>query len=102
MEQLGARGALIYFVSSNSHSLVNVMTAVAREFESDIVDWIAQHHPELDEERRKLEAGHIRASRHNWLYYGARQLLAHHPDRNRILPPQPELSTATAARPISS
>src|ERR1700682_145615 len=55
MGSRGARDAPIYFVSSNSHSLVNVLTGAAREFERDIVDWVRDHHPELDEERRKLE-----------------------------------------------
>src|ERR1700704_2047117 len=80
MGEMGARDAPIYFVSSNSHSLVNVLTGVARQFESEIVDWVGKQHPELDEERRKLEAGHIRASRDNWLYYGARHVFDQHPD----------------------
>src|SRR6202521_4687078 len=87
MDEMGARDAPIYFVSSNSHSLVNVMTAVAREFENDIVAWVGNPHPELDEERRKLEAGHIRASRDNWLYYGARQVFDQHPGSERMRPP---------------
>ena len=60
---MGVRDAPIYFVSSNSHSLVNVLSGVAREFETEILDWIRQNDPELEEERRKLEAGHSRASR---------------------------------------
>ena len=102
MDEMGARGAPIYFVSSNSHSLVNVMTAVAREFESDIVDWIKTRHPELDEERRKLEAGHIRASRHNWLYYGARQLFDQHPDRDRMRARRAEMEAANGVRHIAA
>ncbi|HEY4912716.1 MAG TPA: hypothetical protein VIJ91_02215 [Candidatus Dormibacteraeota bacterium] len=100
MGEMGARDAPIYFVSSNSHSLVNVLTGVAREFESDIVDWIGRHHPELDEERRKLEAGHIRASRHNWMYYGARQVFDHHPDRERMRGRRAEMEAANGVRHI--
>jgi len=84
MEDLGARDAPIYFVSSNAHSLVNVLTGVARRIESDIVDWIRRTDPDLDTELRKLEAGHSRASRHNWLYYGARQLFDASPERDRL------------------
>jgi hypothetical protein len=42
MEELGSRDAQIYFVSSNAHSLVNVLTGVARRIENEIVDWIAK------------------------------------------------------------
>ncbi|HYM66948.1 MAG TPA: hypothetical protein VEW68_06635, partial [Patescibacteria group bacterium] len=45
LEQLGARDCPIYFVSSNAHSLVNVLTGVARQFEPEIVDWIARNDP---------------------------------------------------------
>jgi hypothetical protein len=84
MDDLGARDCPVYFVSSNAHSLVNVLTGVARHFEPEIVDWVARHDPDLDEERHKLEAGHSRASRDNWLYYAARQLFDHHPQRERM------------------
>src|SRR6185437_15504494 len=60
MDELGVRDAPIYFVSSNAHSLINVLTGVARQFDSEIRDWISRNHPELDEERRKLEAGSSR------------------------------------------
>jgi hypothetical protein len=94
MEELGARDAPVYFVSSNAHSLVNVLTGVARRIESEIVDWIQKTDPELDEERRKLEAGHSRASRHNWLYYGARQVFDAHPERDRLRKWRAELEAA--------
>src|SRR5260370_294814 len=84
VDELGARDAPIYLVSSNSHSLVNVLTGVARRIEGDIVDWIGKSDRDLDAERRKLEAGHSRASRQNWLYYGARQVFAAHPDRELL------------------
>src|SRR5216683_2351597 len=65
MEEMGMREAPIYFVSSNTHSLVNVFTGVARRFEKDILEFVRTHDPELDDELRKLEAGHSRASRYN-------------------------------------
>src|SRR5205807_897720 len=83
MDELGARDAPIYFVSSNSHSLVNVLTGVARRIETEIIDWIGKPDRDLDSERRKLEAGHSRASRQNWLYYGARQVVDRDPQRAR-------------------
>ncbi len=100
MDQMGLREAPIYFVSSNTHSLVNVLTGVAREFEKDILDFVRVNDPDLDEERRKLEAGHSRASRYNWLYYGARQLFDLHPDRTRLRARRAEIETANGIRHI--
>jgi uncharacterized protein DUF6909 len=78
------REAPIYFVSSNSHSLVNVLSGTARDFEPEILQWIRENDPDLEDERRKLEIGHSRASRQNWLYFGARQIFDLHPDRERL------------------
>jgi hypothetical protein len=102
MEEMGSRDAPIYFVSSNSHSLVNVLTGVARQFENEIVDWVGRQHPELDEERRKLEAGHIRASRDNWLYYGARQAFDQHPDSENMRRRRSEMEAANGVRHIAA
>jgi len=100
MNDMGARDAQVYFVSSNAHSLVNVLTGVARQFEPEIVDWIGSHDRDLDRERRKLEAGHSRASRHNWLYYGARQVFDSHPDRERLRKQRAEMEAANGVRHV--
>jgi hypothetical protein len=100
MGEMGIRESPIYFVSSNTHSLVNVLTGVARHFEKDILDFVRTNDPELDEERRKLEAGHSRASRFNWLYFGARQLFDQHPDRTRLRARRAEMETANGIRHI--
>jgi hypothetical protein len=100
MDEMGVRDSPIYFVSSNTHSLVNVLTGVARHFEKDILDFVRTNDPELDEERRKLEAGHSRASRFNWLYFGARQLFDQHPDRTRLRARRAEMETANGIRHI--
>jgi hypothetical protein len=100
MEELGARDAPVYFVSSNAHSLVNVLTGVARRIEDEIVDWIGRSDRDLDAERHKLEAGHSRASRQNWLYYGARQVFDAHPERERLRKWRAELEAANGVRHI--
>ncbi len=100
MDEMGVRESPIYFVSSNTHSLVNVLTGVARHFEKDILDFVRTNDPELDEERRKLEAGHSRASRYNWLYFGARQLFDQHPNRTRLRARRAEMETANGIRHI--
>jgi hypothetical protein len=102
MEEMGVRESPVYFVSSNSHSLVNVLSGTARDFEKDILEWIRTNDPELDEERRKLEAGHSRASRHNWLYFGARQLFDLHPDREELRRRRVEIETARGIRHVAA
>jgi hypothetical protein len=102
MDEMGVRESPIYFVSSNTHSLVNVLTGVARKFENDILDFVRSNDPDLDEERRKLEAGHSRASRYNWLYFGARQLFDNHPDRSRLRARRSEMETANGIRHIAA
>ncbi|HEV2476113.1 MAG TPA: hypothetical protein VGX22_06195, partial [Candidatus Dormibacteraeota bacterium] len=100
MDELGARDSPVYFVSSNAHSLVNVLTGVARRIEEEIIDWIGRTDRDLDEERHKLEAGHSRASRQNWLYYGARQVFDAHPERERLRKWRAELEAANGVRHI--
>ena len=100
MDEMGVRESPIYFVSSNTHSLVNVLTGVASHFEKDILDFVRTNDPDLDDERKKLEAGHSRASRYNWLYFGARQLFDQHPDRIRLRARRAEMETANGIRHI--
>jgi hypothetical protein len=102
MDELGVRDAPVYFVSSNAHSLINVLTGVARQFDSEIRDWIHRNHPELDEERLKLEAGHSRASPDNWLYYSARQLFDFHPERERQRQRRAEIEAANGIRHVAA
>jgi hypothetical protein len=102
MDELGVREAPVYFVSSNAHSLINVLTSVARQFDTEIRDWVRRNHPELDEERRKLEAGSSRASPDNWLYYSARHLFDTHPDRDRQRQRRAEMETAIGIRHVAA
>ena len=80
IEEMGLADAPVYFVSSNLHSLVNVLSGIARRFEPDIVDFVTRTDPELALELRKLESGETPASRDNWLYFAARTLFDRHPD----------------------
>ena len=71
--------APVYFVSSNVHGLVNVLSGVARRLEAEIVDFAQGHDAELADELTKLESGQTPASRDNWLYFAARALFDGHP-----------------------
>ena len=64
----------LYFVSSNSHSLVNIVTGIAREREPELVAFVEQL-PEDDILRQELTAfreGHSEGSWENFLYFVAR------------------------------
>jgi hypothetical protein len=64
----------LYFVSSNSHSLVNIVTGVAREHESELIAFVEQL-PDDDILRQELTAfreGSSEGSWENFLYFVAR------------------------------
>jgi hypothetical protein len=64
----------LYFVSSNSHSLVNIVTGIAREREAELIAFVEQM-PEDDILRQELTAfreGRSEGSWENFLYFVAR------------------------------
>lgn len=70
-------GRPIYFVSSNIHSLVNLVSGVAWEMKAEILDFVRRENPEgLMEEYQNLPVGHEGQLR-NFLYYALRLFLAH-------------------------
>jgi hypothetical protein len=93
IDELGLTEAPVYFVSSNSHSLVNVLSGAPKHFDREIVEFAQRIDPDLSEELRKLEAGRTPASRDNWLYYGARLLLESHPQAERLREERARLET---------
>ena len=64
----------IYFVSSNTHSLVNIATGVAREREQQLVDFVEQlsEHDILRQELTAFREGRAEGSWDNFLYFVAR------------------------------
>jgi Family of unknown function (DUF6909) len=65
----------LYLVSSNTHSLVNIATGVAREREQVLVDFVEQQLPDDDILRTELDAfreGRTEGSWENFLYFVAR------------------------------
>ncbi len=64
----------LYFVSSNSHSLVNIVTGIARERQPELVGFVEEL-PEDDILRQELTAfreGHSEGSWENFMYFVAR------------------------------
>jgi hypothetical protein len=67
----------VYFISSNTHSFVNVLSGVVRRRRQDLHAFIEKtQHPELLPEMRSLEEGTSRSSWENLLYFAARPYFA--------------------------
>ena len=63
----------MYFVSSNLHSLVNLVTTRAGASEDEIVDFVESKGPDyLNEELERFRTERTEGSWENFLYYGAR------------------------------
>jgi hypothetical protein len=75
MEEQGLGDRPVYFVSSNPHSMVNLVTATTRSGETEIVRFIEEHGPEyLRAELERFREGRAEGSWENLLYFGARLL----------------------------
>jgi hypothetical protein len=73
MHDQGLTDRPLYFVSSNLHSMVNLLTGTAREGEAEIVRFIDEQGPDyLREELAKFREGTAEGSWENLLYYAAR------------------------------
>jgi hypothetical protein len=67
-------GAPIYFVSSNTHSLVNLLSGDARARESALVDWVERAGPhDLKDELAAFREERTAGSWNNFLYFLARE-----------------------------
>lgn len=77
LHDLGLHDRPVYFISSNTHSIVNVLSGVTGRRRGALTDYIrASRHPELLPELEKLEAGETRSSLENLLYFTARHYFA--------------------------
>src|SRR3954452_18168990 len=75
MEQQGLGDRPVYFISSNPHSIVNLVTPTARAGEAEIVAFVEAHGPEyLREELERFREGRAEGSWENFLYFAARLL----------------------------
>ena len=63
----------IYFVSSNSHSLANLLTGMSRHHEAALVQMVERDGPDdLREELKRFRSGLAEGDWNNFLYYAAR------------------------------
>lgn len=60
----------LYFVSSNPHSLVNLLTGFPLRYESELVDFVSRSgDQDLQDEWRYIQTEQVPSSRENFLYY---------------------------------
>jgi hypothetical protein len=83
----GLADAPLYFVSSNTHSLINIATGMARESEDELVQYVEGLAADdiLVSELSRFRAGESRGSWENFLYFAARGYMRTHPAQQRRL-----------------
>ncbi len=75
----------LYFVSSNTHSLVNLLSGFAREHQDAILEFVVREKPEnLHREYERLQR-EDRSQFDNFLYYASRLYLEHPEYREQAL-----------------
>ena len=68
----------VYFVSSNTHSLINLLSGFARRHERDLIDFIEDgRHEEFAAEYRAIKSDSGRHNLNNFLYYLLRDYVQH-------------------------
>ena len=85
LAEQGLRDAPMYFVSSNTHSLVNIVTGIADEREEVLIEFV-ETLPESDILREELAAfreGRAEGSWENFLYFVARLYFDSHGEEGR-------------------
>jgi hypothetical protein len=93
----------IYFVSSNAHSIVNLLTGTAREREREIVDWVvASDDPDLKPELERFGSGDAEGSWENFLYFAAREYFSAQPEESQIFEQRSAEERAVGVRHLSS
>jgi hypothetical protein len=66
----------IYFVSSNTHSLVNMVTSFAQTHEDRLLDYLASEaDPELCDEAERIQQREVPSNWSNFLYYVLKKYL---------------------------
>ncbi|MEX2426168.1 MAG: hypothetical protein WD401_05315 [Thermomicrobiaceae bacterium] len=92
----------LYFVSSNTHSIVNTLSGTARRRRDHLIEYVEKtQDPELIEELHKLRSGDTRSSWDNFLYYSARQYFHNHPGERQVRNLEEEARGITSINPGS-
>jgi len=85
LEEQGLEERPLYFVSSNAHSITNLVTGTARAREREITSWVdASGDPDLKPELDRFRAGEAEGSWENFLYFAAREWFASQPPGSHV------------------
>jgi hypothetical protein len=78
--QRGLADRPLYFISSNTHSIANLLSGAAHRRLDALIQFVEeQQHPDLLPELLRLKQGDTRSNWENFLYYTARRYYAAHP-----------------------
>ncbi|MBN2555210.1 MAG: hypothetical protein JXA97_04660 [Anaerolineales bacterium] len=73
----------IYFISSNTHSVVNLLSGLPLRHEADMIRFLEETADEsLKQEWEQIETQQIRSSRENFLYYLSKKMFSTEKGRN--------------------
>jgi hypothetical protein len=93
----------VYFISSNTHSIVNPLTATARSREREIVAFVESHGPDyLREELERFREGRAEGSWENFLYFSAPLYYAAQPEESEAWKQRAAEERAVGIHHISS
>ncbi len=70
----------IYFVSSNTHSLANLLSGFSLTKRTELLNFIEQDDPSLRAEWEEIQQEANKASQENFFYYAMRSYLSAHPE----------------------
>jgi len=70
----------IYFVSSNTHSLANLLSGFSLTKRADLLNFIQEDEPSLQAEWEEMQQDANKASQENFFYYAMRTYLSAHPE----------------------
>src|SRR6266480_4694592 len=74
LDRLGLQERPVYFVSSNTHSLLNLMSGSVLNRQDELTQFaLSGQNPYLAEECRKLQQGKVPGNWQNFLYFAARE-----------------------------
>jgi Family of unknown function (DUF6909) len=92
----------VYFVSSNTHSMVNILSGFALQKEQELLGFLNQPgNAGLQNEWNDIQTGIVPSSRENFLYYLLKKS-QQHPDGYHLLSDQQEFEDKLGIRRISA
>jgi hypothetical protein len=102
-EELADRDGPLYVVSSNTHSLANLVSGDARARESGLVSWLERGGPpDLQDELRRFREDRTPGSWDNFLYFLAREHPERQPSVVREIDSRTALRVAAQVLPLST